>query len=90
MPDVFGPRGSYRPLHAGPSVLGFVRGEQVAVLALRAPHHVDANALRSEHLELDPGRWTDELTGQHFEVDSGGLVAADAFLSAPVALLVAQ
>ncbi|MGB3184240.1 MAG: malto-oligosyltrehalose synthase [Ornithinimicrobium sp.] len=90
MPEVFGPRGSYRPLHAGPSVLGFVRGEQVAVLALRAPHHVDASALRSEHLELDPGRWTDELTGQHFEVGAGGLLAAEAFLNAPVALLVAQ
>ena len=90
MPEVFGPRGSYRPLNAGPSVLGFVRGEQVAVLALRAPHHVDASALRSEHLELDPGRWTDELTGQHFEVRAGGLVAAEAFLNAPVALLVAQ
>ncbi|MGB5951698.1 MAG: malto-oligosyltrehalose synthase [Ornithinimicrobium sp.] len=90
MPEVFGARGSYRPLHAGSSVLGYVRGEQVAVLTLRAPHHVDAAALRGEHLELDPGRWTDELTGQHFEVGSGGLVAADVFLNAPVALLVAQ
>lgn len=90
MPEVFGPRGSYRPLQAGSSVLGFVRGEQVAVLALRAPHHVDASELRAQHLELDPGRWTDELTGHHFDVGSGGLVATDVFLNAPVSLLVAQ
>jgi len=89
-PEVFGPRGTYRALHAGPHLLGHVRAERVAALALRAPHRVDGAGLADERVELVAGAWRDELTGRRFEVSEGGLVLSHAFMDAPVALLVRQ
>jgi (1->4)-alpha-D-glucan 1-alpha-D-glucosylmutase len=89
-PEVFGARGSYRPLHAGPHLVGHVRAERVAALALRAPHRVDGASLTQERIELVPGAWCDELTGRRFEVTAGGLVLSEAFMDAPVALLVRE
>jgi (1->4)-alpha-D-glucan 1-alpha-D-glucosylmutase len=89
-PEVFDARGSYRPLHAGPHLAGHVRAERVAALALRAPHRIRGAELASQRVELAPGSWRDELTGRRFEVTGGGLVLAEAFVDAPVALLVRE
>ncbi|MGB3828099.1 MAG: malto-oligosyltrehalose synthase [Ornithinimicrobium sp.] len=90
MPDVFGPRGSYRALNAGPHLLGHVRSERVAALALRAPHAVSVDTLSGHRVELAAGRWVDELTGRELLIEESGLELTEAFLDAPVALLVAQ
>ncbi|MGB7449063.1 MAG: malto-oligosyltrehalose synthase [Ornithinimicrobium sp.] len=89
-PEIFGASGSYRPLHAGPHLVGHVRAERVAALALWAPHRVDGPALASQRVELVPGAWRDELTGRRFDVAGGGLVLSEAFMDAPVALLVRE
>lgn len=90
MPEVFGPQGSYRPLHSGPHLLGHVRGERVAVLTLRAPHGVSADTLRGHRIEVNPGTWVDVLTGRELVVGESGLELTAAFLDAPVALLLAK
>lgn len=88
IPEAFGPQGSYRALHAGPHLLGHVRGERVAVLALRAPHGVSAATMGGERIEIGAGRWVDELTGRALDVGEAGLAMTEAFVDAPVALLV--
>ncbi|MGB3857714.1 MAG: malto-oligosyltrehalose synthase [Ornithinimicrobium sp.] len=90
MPEVFGAQGSYRPLHAGPHLLGHVRAERVATLTLRAPHGVSVDTLRGHRVELTAGRWVDELTGREVEIGESGLELTEVFRDAPVCLLVAQ
>ncbi len=90
MPEVFGAEGSYRPLHGGPHLLGHVRSERVAALALRAPHGVSVDTLRDHRVELAAGRWVDDLTGRELQIGESGLELTEAFRDAPVALLVAQ
>jgi len=89
-PEIFGTHGSYRPLHAGSHLVGHVRAERVAALALRAPHGVDGAGLASQRVELVPGAWRDELTGRRFEIGGGGMALTDVFMDAPVALLVRE
>lgn len=90
MPEVFGAGGSYRPLHAGPHLLGHVRAERVATLTLRAPHGVSVDTLGGHRVELAAGRWVDELTGRELHIGESGLELTEAFRDAPVCLLVAQ
>jgi (1->4)-alpha-D-glucan 1-alpha-D-glucosylmutase len=89
MPEVFGPGGSYRPLEAGPHLLGHLRGERVAALAVRAPHSVGTGGYGHHVVDLEAGLWHDELTGRTVEVVDG-LPVVEAFREAPVALLVRQ
>ncbi len=88
IPEAFGAQGSYRALRAGPHLIGQVRGERVAALALRAPHGVSATTLAGERIEIGAGRWVDELTGRVLDVGETGLAMTEAFVDAPVALLV--
>ena len=89
MPEAFGPEGSYRPLEGGPHLLGHLRGDRVAALAIRAPHSLAVNGFGEHRVDLAPGLWHDELTGRTVEVIDG-LQVAEAFSEAPVALLVRQ
>ncbi len=89
-PEAFGAQGSYRTLHAGPHFVGHVRGERVAALALRAPHGVSATTMTCERIEIGAGRWVDELTGRVLDVGEAGLAMTEAFVDAPVALLVSR
>ncbi len=89
-PEAFGVQGAYRALHAGPHLLGHVRGERVATLALRAPHGLSAETMAGERIEIGAGRWVDELTGRVLDVGEAGLAMTEAFVDAPVALLVAR
>ncbi len=89
-PEAFGAQGAYRTLHAGPHFVGHVRGERVATLALRAPHGVSATTMAGERIEIGAGRWVDELTGRVLDIGEAGLAMTEAFVDAPVALLVAR
>lgn len=89
-PEAFGAQGSYRTLHAGPHFVGHVRGERVAALALRAPHGVSATTMAGERIEIGAGRWVDELTSRVLDVGEAGLAMTEAFVDAPVALLVSR
>ncbi|WP_109471723.1 malto-oligosyltrehalose synthase [Ornithinimicrobium cavernae] len=74
--------GGFTPLPAGEDVLCYLRGDDVVVLAPRAP---DADGqVPPTALALPPGAWTDRLTGARHE----GTVSTDTLLAdLPVALL---
>jgi (1->4)-alpha-D-glucan 1-alpha-D-glucosylmutase len=88
-PDCFGPAGAYRPLlatgEAAGHLVGYVRGEGVAVLATRLPAGLERRGGWGDTcLDLPPGRWRDQLGAGVWE----GTVALAAVLAAlPVALL---
>jgi (1->4)-alpha-D-glucan 1-alpha-D-glucosylmutase len=85
--DCFGDAGSYRPLPATTRhLVGFTRGEEVAVLVTRAPRRLEAaGGWADQTAQLPEGLWRDELTETLHE---GGTVrCADVFESMPVALL---
>lgn len=87
--QAFGPSGSYEPVHAGPHVLGFVRGGCAATLTIRAPRALGlAGGLGQARIALTPGRWRDELSEREHEVGPTGVSALDVFAVSPVALLV--
>nr|WP_269813376.1 malto-oligosyltrehalose synthase [Ornithinimicrobium sediminis] len=90
MPEAFGAEGSYRPLQGGPHLLGHLRGDTVAALAVRAPHSLAVDGFGEHLVDLPAGSWHDELTGRTVEVDEAGLPVAEAFTEAPVALLVRE
>ncbi|HEY4596326.1 MAG TPA: malto-oligosyltrehalose synthase, partial [Thermoanaerobaculia bacterium] len=87
-PEAFGPAGAYEPLRAaGPRaehVVAFLRGGAVAAVAPRLPMRLQGD-WQGTTLELPPGSWRDELTGEESE---GGLRAVSDLLARfPVALL---
>ncbi|MBA2695714.1 MAG: malto-oligosyltrehalose synthase [Actinobacteria bacterium] len=96
LPEALGPDASYESLEAGPHLLGHLRGGRVAALAVRAPHSLEVNEVDEvdgfgEHrVDLPPGSWVDELTGRRVQVEESGLLLAEAFADAPVALLVRE
>jgi (1->4)-alpha-D-glucan 1-alpha-D-glucosylmutase len=85
--DSFGDAGSYAPLPSTTRhLVGFTRGEEVAVLVTRAPRRLEAaGGWGGQTARLPEGLWRDELTETLHE---GGTVrCADVFESMPVALL---
>ncbi|HEY4588525.1 MAG TPA: malto-oligosyltrehalose synthase, partial [Thermoanaerobaculia bacterium] len=87
-PEAFGPAGAYEPLRAtGPRaehVVAFLRGGAVAAVAPRLPLRLQGD-WQGTTLELPPGSWRDELTGEESE---GGLrPVSDLLARFPVALL---
>jgi (1->4)-alpha-D-glucan 1-alpha-D-glucosylmutase len=87
VPECFGDRGGYHPVHASSRhLIGFRRGLGVAVLATRAPQRLEAaGGWSDEEFSVPDGLWRDELTGA---LHHGGSVrCADVFATMPVALL---
>nr|WP_306237887.1 malto-oligosyltrehalose synthase [Ornithinimicrobium sp. HY1745] len=72
----------FRPLDTGANVLGYLRGDDVLVLAVRQP---DAEGtVAATDVELPAGAWVDRLSGARHEgtVDTGSI-----FAELPIALL---
>ncbi len=87
--DCFGAAGAYRPLTAAGEgsrhLVGFVRGDRVAVLATRLPAALERRGGWGDtRLDLPPGRWRDHLGGGVW--DGSALVGA-VLGALPVALL---
>ena len=78
----------YEPLRAaGPRAehaVAFTRGGEVAVIVPRLPLRLEGD-WRGTTLELPPGRWRDELTGE--ESGGGARPVAELLARFPVALL---
>ncbi len=87
-PEPFGPIGDYEPLRAsGPRAdhaVAFTRHGEVAVVVPRLPLRLDGD-WQGTTLELPPGRWRNELTGE--EIKGGERPVADLLERFPVALL---
>jgi (1->4)-alpha-D-glucan 1-alpha-D-glucosylmutase len=90
-PDLFGPQAGYEPLTAEGSraghVVAFMRGGSAVTVV---PRLVFGLASRWENttLEIPPGRWRNELTGDRIE---GGRVAlAPLMVRFPVSLLIRE
>jgi (1->4)-alpha-D-glucan 1-alpha-D-glucosylmutase len=85
--DFFGDAGRYEPLRSTTRhVIGFTRGDEVAVLVTRAPRRLEAaGGWGHQTLTLPEGLWRDELTDTLYE--GGTLRCSDVFESMPVALL---
>jgi (1->4)-alpha-D-glucan 1-alpha-D-glucosylmutase len=85
-PEPFG--GNYEPLRAsGPRAehaVAFARGGEVAVVVPRLPLRLNGD-WQGTTLELPPGRWRNELTGE--EIDGGLRRVAEILARFPVALL---
>ncbi|CAN5793838.1 malto-oligosyltrehalose synthase [soil metagenome] len=89
LPEAFGAGAAYRVLEGGEHLLGFLRGDRVATLAVRGPHGLAAaGGFRDQRVDLPAGRWRDELTGRRHQVGDSGLACADVLAALPVALLV--
>ena len=89
-PHAFDETGDYTPLRAqgrhARHLVAFLRGEDVAVLATRAPQRLEAaGGWSGDTLTLPAGLWRDELSGRL--VDGGGLGVAGLLATSPVALL---
>ena len=83
----FGDAGHYVPMQATTRhVVGFTRGDEVAVLVTRAPRRLEAaGGWEHQTVILPDGLWRDELTDTLYE---GGTVrCSDVFETMPVALL---
>jgi (1->4)-alpha-D-glucan 1-alpha-D-glucosylmutase len=80
--------GDYEPLRAsGPRAehaVAFARGGEVAVVVPRLPLRLNGD-WQGTTLELPPGRWRNELTGE--EIDGGSRRVAEILARFPVALL---
>ena len=87
-PELFGPEAGYRPLPtAGPRTdhaVAFLRGGGVAVIVPRLVIRLGRD-WGGTAVELPPGRWRDEMTGE--EVEGGRRNVADLLARFPVALL---
>ena len=87
-PEIFGPAGTYERLRAaGPRaehVVAFTRGGAVAAVAPRLPLRLQGD-WQGTALELPPGSWRDELTGE--EIAGGRRPVAEVLARFPVALL---
>ena len=83
----FGDGGSYHPVPATTRhVVGFTRGEEVAVLVTRAPRRLEAGGgWGTATATLPDGLWRDELTETLHE--GGEVRCAELFTGLPVALL---
>ncbi|MCU7825401.1 malto-oligosyltrehalose synthase [Kitasatospora sp. DSM 101779] len=84
------PLGPYRPLEAtgrtAAHLLAFFRGPRVITAVTRLPYGLQrAGGWGDTVLELPEGRWTDELTGRHYE--AGPLPVSWLLERHPVALL---
>ncbi|WP_066641060.1 malto-oligosyltrehalose synthase [Serinicoccus hydrothermalis] len=89
LPQAYGPGAGYRPVEAGPHVLGFLRGDVAATLTIRAPRSLGAEGgLGDTRIPLPPDLWVDALTGAEHPVGEEGALAAEVFAGGPVALLV--
>jgi (1->4)-alpha-D-glucan 1-alpha-D-glucosylmutase len=86
-PALFGPEGAYRPLAAtgdrSGHVVAFTRGEGILTVVPRLMMRLEESWLDTT-LELPPGRWRNELTG---DVAQGLVRIADLLAPFPVALL---
>ena len=85
--DFFGDAGHYVPMQSTTRhVVGFTRGDEVAVLVTRAPRRLEAaGGWEHQTVILPEGLWRDELTDTLYE---GGTVrCSDVFETMPVALL---
>ena len=83
----FGDAGHYVPMQSTTRhVVGFTRGDEVAVLVTRAPRRLEAaGGWGHQTVILPDGLWRDELTDTLYE---GGTVrCSDVFETMPVALL---
>ncbi|MBA2560872.1 MAG: malto-oligosyltrehalose synthase, partial [Propionibacteriales bacterium] len=89
-PATVGASATYRPLPTtSRHVLGFLRSEQVAVLATRWPLRQARSGWAHASVSLPDGAWSDVLTER--QVSGGGAVACgDLFTDLPVALLVRE
>ncbi|HEX6902404.1 MAG TPA: malto-oligosyltrehalose synthase [Thermoanaerobaculia bacterium] len=87
-PELFGPEADYQPLQAaGPRAdhaVAFARGGGVAVVVPRLVIRLGGD-WEGTTVDLPPGRWRDELTGE--EVEGGRRSAAGLLARFPVALL---
>ena len=85
--DCFGDSGAYEPVPAtSRHVVGFTRGDEVAVLVTRAPGRLEAGGGWADHsATLPDGLWRDELTETLHE--GGDVLCTDLFAGLPVALL---
>ncbi|HEX2642467.1 MAG TPA: malto-oligosyltrehalose synthase, partial [Thermoanaerobaculia bacterium] len=87
-PEAFGPDAGYRPLPAtgekAGHVVAFSRGDEVVTVVPRLVLGLQED-WRDTTLELPPGRWRDELTGE--EAEGGSRRLADLLARFPVALL---
>jgi (1->4)-alpha-D-glucan 1-alpha-D-glucosylmutase len=87
-PEPFGPQGDYEPLRAsGPRAdhaVAFARRGEVAVVVPRLPLRLSGD-WQGTTLELPPGAWRNELTGE--EVEGGERPVAELLARFPVALL---
>jgi (1->4)-alpha-D-glucan 1-alpha-D-glucosylmutase len=85
--DFFGDGGHYAPLRSTTRhVVGFTRGDEVAVLVTRAPRRLEAaGGWEHQTVSLPDGLWRDELTDTLYE--GGTLRCSDVFETMPVALL---
>lgn len=89
LPQAYGPGADYRPVEAGPFVLGFLRGGVAATLTLRAPRALgEQGGLGDTRVPLPPDAWVDALTGAEHRVGEDGVLAAEVFAQGPAALLV--
>jgi (1->4)-alpha-D-glucan 1-alpha-D-glucosylmutase len=86
--ELVGAQATYRPLPAtSRHLIGFVRSEQVAVIATRWPLQQQRSGWAGATLSLPDGAWSDALTGTN--VGGGGKVpCGDILRELPVALLV--
>jgi (1->4)-alpha-D-glucan 1-alpha-D-glucosylmutase len=86
-PALFGPEGAYRPLHAtgdrSSHVVAFARGEGAVTVVPRLVMRLEESWLDTT-LELPPGRWHNELTGDFLQ---GAVRVADLVAPFPVVLL---
>ncbi len=87
-PEAFGPEGDYEPLpvagERADHAVAFARGGEVAVVVPRLPLRLGGD-WRGTTVELPPGSWRDELTGE--EVAGGERPVAELLARFPVALL---
>ncbi len=89
-PALFSASSTYRALPTStPHVVGFVRSEQLAVLAVRRPLQQARSGWSSASVSLPDGAWSDALTD--VQVAGGGTVpCSELFARLPVALLVRE
>jgi (1->4)-alpha-D-glucan 1-alpha-D-glucosylmutase len=90
-PELFGPEGAYRPLHAGGEkadhVIAFMRGADVITVAPRWPVSLNGDWADTE-VELPAGRWRNLLSGEN---EPGGAVRLARLLSRfPLGLLIRE
>ena len=84
--EAFGPDGSYEVLETGTlPVLGFVRGDSVATLAVRWARGADD--AQDAAVTIPDGAWSDWLTGRRHD---GEVTVGALFADLPVALLVRE